>query len=594
MKIVREVDDLPRHLIGTEFAFDTETTGLNYGTFKVVGISLANSSDSYYIPVIDIEGAIPINELRPFLQELFSKPSTAIAHNMKFDIKALTKLGVEVLCDIEDTIIASWLLDERKDKHRLKDLAVAKLGLDAPEIEFNNNGALDYAMNRVGAKEGQLGLPCLGDLGYNRILAKYAAADALNTYLLWFGYFKPNLDRFQTLYQYLDKPLIRVLAKMEMRGAYIDVPLLTQYAEEVEHVAIPKIKDKIYHLAGTEFNIDSVVELGHLLFDVLKLISVKQTSKGKRSVDKEVLEELQHPLAEAVLEYRDLKKLLSTYLLPLITNSVAGRIYGSLNQIGTVTGRLSSDSPNLQNISAHRTVYNIRKAFIAPPGYKLIIADYSALELRVLAHFLIEYLNSDGALVQAFKQGYDAHKYMASHLYNMPMSKISDTLRKRTKSITFGICYGMGPEKLHKEIGVSYQEARDLLNKYYDTFSDIKDLQDLCVHWAMQRGVVQTLLGHQRRFRGDDKESPQTQAMNALIQGSAADIVKLAQLKIDKLLPDGAYQIIQVHDEIYLEVEDGLEEEVASIVKTCMDTAYPLHISLVATPIICSNWSEAK
>jgi DNA polymerase-1 len=598
--IVRSPEDFPSWIAGNEFGFDTETTGLDYATDTIVGISLSCKGKNYYIPVIDHDQCLPTSTIIDLTTKLFTHPdSVAIGHNSKFDTKMLLKFGIQITCKVHDTLLAAWLLNEKRGQHGLKYLEKEILGFTPPELNFNRHTALNYALNTVNAPEGQRTLPGMEGHRHSDQLAEYAAIDAFGTYAIWKTKFEHELGRFTHLYDHLELPYSDVLRRMEMRGTYLNRDLLRQWRQDLEHRDLPRLREHIYKEAGTRFNIESNSELAHILFDVRKLPVNKYTGKGQRAVDKEVLQEFADhygdPLPAAILEYRALQKILSTYVIPLYDKSPYGRVHCSFNQTGTVTGRLSSSEPNLQNVVTRKDGdnYNIRQAFIPTPGYGMVVVDYSALELRVLSHFILEYWGDESALVHAIQQGLDAHTYMASVLYNQPYNTVTKDQRSRTKSLTFGLMYGMGPKKLAKSLNLSYSSARSALDDYFKQFPDIRYVQNKLISQAKYDGVVRTILGHERRFTSVE-DSPETEGLNALIQGSAADIVKLAQIKIDQQFTPDMHQLIQVHDEVVCEAPLSQIQACADIVQYCMENAYPLNVPLVAEPKIVSNWSEAK
>jgi len=433
--------------------------------------------------------------------------------------------------------------------------------------------------------------------------AGYCAADS-EMVLRLEAAFRPELEDHELLrlLETIELPLIGVLTDMEWRGVRIDLERLGEIARAFAR-ELAELERAIYHAAGTEFNINSTPQLRHVLFEKIQLPVQKKTKTGP-STDYEVLEQLAsqgHEVPRLLIEYRELSKLKSTYVdaLPGFINPRTGRIHTSFNQTGAATGRLSSSDPNLQNIPVRtRRGETIRRAFVAPPGSLLLTADYSQIELRLLAH-----LSGDTAFVQAFEQGGDIHRQTAAIIFGVPQEQVTPDMRARAKTINFGTIYGQGPFALARQLGISQEDARAFIQAYFTRFAGVRAWLDRTVAEARQRGYVETLFGR-RRYIPELKDRNynirafgERTATNSPLQGSAADLIKLAMIGIAGALKErglASRMILQVHDELVLEVPTGEEEVATELVKRHMEQATRLRVPLVVTTGMGTNWLDAK
>jgi len=542
---VEQVLSNPNKTTERTLSLDTETTGLSLAKDRVIVAAFSTGQET-----VSFNFPQQFSQAKQLLERGFE---TLVGFNLKFDLKFLIKEGLRFEnYNPFDSMVAYWLLSESGRNKGLKPLVREILGVNP------------LAMDR--ANISQLAL-------FDSVEA-YCRSDAYYSYLIYL-YYKNKLEktpRLKTLFYEVEMPFLKVLTAMESRGIMIDVELLRQMSKDIERNILPKQMYKCYELAGTHFNINSNKQLSQLLFP--------KTHK-QQSVGKAVLEELDNPLAKAVLEYRKTFKLLSSFILPFL-RSGQEVIYCDFLQTGTVTSRLASRNPNLQNIPANE----LRKIFIPRPGYRMLVADYSSLELRVLAHLIKCITKKPSVLVQAIEAGEDAHTVMASQFLNK--TKISKEERRYAKTITFGVIYGMRPHGLAKRLNIEYDEAVNLYHRYMRTFPEIKQIQDYFIEEGTYNKYVENIFGYRRRFREND--SVETEATNAVIQSTAAYIMKLAQIKLYEEHPD-IYQLIQVHDEVVAETKDpeGLKK-----LKETMETATSLKVPLVANAAEVNNWYEGK
>lgn len=406
-------------------------------------------------------------------------------------------------------------------------------------------------------------------------------------------------NEMNELYERIELPLTRVLADMELKGVLLDTEYLNEFSKTLE-VSLSQIESSIYNLAGETFNINSPKQLSYILFEKLKLPPVKKTKTGY-STDAEVLVQLaiENEICAKLLEYRELTKLKNTYVdaLPKLVNPYTKRLHTTFTQTGTSTGRLASSEPNLQNIPIRSEIgKEIRRAFIAPPGYKLISADYSQIELRILAH-----LSGDPLLIEAFEKGIDIHSQTASRLFGVPPEEVTSNMRRMAKTINFGIIYGMSDYGLSKELGIHKKEAASYIENYFNTYKVVRDFLDSLKREAIEKGYVTTIF-NRRRYIPQMKSSNKTEkelgerlAVNTPIQGSAADLIKLAMVNLYDILKAkklDASIILQIHDELLIEVREEIKEEVAHIVKEVMETVYPMRVPITVELGIGDNWCQ--
>jgi len=584
-------------------ALDTETTSLDPLRADLVGMSLAVAPGrSWYLPFAhvapdgELAGGTAPQNLPPLtsaglapLRELLSNPRVHKAgHNVKYDWLVLRRAGVELAGVAYDSMLASFVLDPGRRSHAIDELVRDRLSLvmrTYPELVGRGKSQRPFAAVPVADA------------------ARYCAADS-EMVLRLRAAFQPELEDHQ-LVQLLDTielPLLPVLVDMEWRGVRIDVERLGEISRTFAR-ELAELERSIYRAAGTDFNINSTPQLRHVLFDKIQLPVLKKTKTGA-STDYEVLEQLAaagHEVPKLLIEYRELSKLKSTYVdaLPGFINPATGRIHTSFNQTGAATGRLSSSDPNLQNIPV-RTARGeaIRRAFVAPPGALLLTADYSQIELRLLAH-----LSGDPAFVRAFEQGGDIHRQTAAIIFGVPQEQVTSEMRARAKTINFGTIYGQGPFALARQLGITQEEARAFIQEYFTRFAGVRAWLDRTVVEAREKGYVETLFGR-RRYVPELKDRNynirafgERTATNSPLQGSAADLIKIAMVRIAAALTAGGLasrMILQVHDELVLEVPAREVSIATELVKRHMERAADLRVPLVVTVGVGMNWVDAK
>ena len=583
-------DDLARFLERQEFfAFDTETDGIDPLTAKLVGMSFAvKEYEAWYVPVpADPKEAMKI--VTRFSPALQNPAIRKIGQNIKFDILVLRKYGIKVAGPLFDTMIAHYLLNPEL-RHGMDYLAETYLKYRPVPIEelIGPKGKKQLSMRDVPVER----------------IAEYAAEDADVTLRLR-NFFAPALEKedLEKLFAEIEMPLIYVLADMEATGVTLDTAALKQSSETLT-VTMRRLEREIYELAGMEFNINSTKQVGEVLFDRLKLDEkAKKTKTGGYSTSEDVLEKLRnkHPIIGKLLEYRTLKKLLSTYIdaLPLLISPRDGKIHTSFNQAVTATGRLSSTNPNLQNIPVRDELgREIRKAFI-PDNADCVFfsADYSQIELRIMAH-----LSEDPHMIDAFRSGADIHAATAAKIYGVPTDEVTSDMRRKAKTANFGIIYGISVFGLAERLNIPRSEAKELIDGYFVTYPHVKEYMDASIKVAREKGYVETLF-KRKRFLPDINSRNATvrgyaerNAINAPIQGSAADIIKLAMARIyERFEREGlrSKMILQVHDELNFNVYKDEEEEVRRIVLEDMEHVVELRVPLIADCGKGANWLEA-
>lgn len=572
-----------------EFCFDSETTALNTFEAEIVGLSFAiKPFEAYYVPFPKekTEAQQVLNEFVP----LFSDESkTLIGQNIKYDLQVLKNYHVEIKNKLFDTMIAHFLINPDM-RHGMDLLAETYLNYSPISIET--------LIGKKGKTQGNM-----RDADMEAI-KEYASEDADVTLQLK-NIFAPQLNehQLQNLFQDVEVPLVHVLSDIEREGIRIDTKVLTDYSVELEK-DITKIDAEIQALAGTAFNIASPKQVGEILFEYLKIIDKpKKTKTGQYSTGEDVLSKLtdKHPIVSKILEYREVVKLKNTYVdtLPLLVNQATGRVHTSYNQVVAVTGRLSSDNPNLQNIPVRteRGRY-IRKAFVArDENHILLSADYSQIELRIVAS-----ISKDPNMCEAFRLGKDIHTATAAKVYGIDEAEVTKEMRYKAKSVNFGIIYGQGAFGLAENIGVSRTEAKQLIDNYFREYSSIKKYMDDTINFARENGYVQTLLGRKRWLRDITSNNAivrgfaERNAINAPIQGSAADMIKVAMIDIQKEFKKQNFKskmILQVHDELIFDVDKSELDIIKPVIETHMKNAMQLDVPLEVGMGTGVNWLEA-
>lgn len=576
-------------------AFDTETTSTDPMRAELVGISMAiKEGEGYYIPVGHKNagaGQLPVQDVLGAIRGPMTNPAQKkMGHNLKYDYLMLNRYGLDVAPLAMDTMIAEWLIDPGSHNLGLKNLAWTRLGIQMTHIEeLIGKGKDQISMAEVPVEAA----------------AAYAAADAETTLRLK-TVLEPDLEKQKAtnLLNDLEMPLVPVLAGMERSGIALDVPFLRIMSAELSQ-RMAELEKQVFEAAGRPFNLNSTQQLARVLFDQLGLEPPdrrKRTSSGFYSTSAEVLEELRgrHPVVDWILEYRELAKLKSTYVdaLPEEINPATGRVHTSYNQTGSVTGRLASSEPNLQNIPTRTDLgRRVRQAFIAGEDNVLLSVDYSQIELRIVAH-----MARDEAMLAAFRAGQDIHAATAAAIYRVPLQSVSKEQRRHAKAINFGLIYGMSAYGLSRTTDLTLGESEDFVKAYFTQFPGVKQYLDSIRRLAADQGYVETLLGRRRYFPGLKTQSNQAiksreerEAINAPVQGTAADIMKLAMLSVPAALTDAGLHgnlLLQVHDELVLECSYHELARTASLVQKIMENAYPLSIPLLTEARWGKNWGE--
>ena len=581
--------DLAQKLnLADSFAFDTETTGIEPMRVELVGLSFSlQENEAYYIPIPPNkeEAKLIVNI---FKEALENTNSLKIGQNIKYDYIVLRNYGVTVKGQFFDTMIAHYLL-QPEQRHNMDYLAEVYLHYKTIPIE-------DLIVPKV---KGQISMR---DVPLEKI-CEYAAEDADITLklknILEKELHKENLEN---LFYTIEMPLVRVLSEMEITGVNVDTEVLSQYSLLLSN-KIDILEKEIYEMAGTEFNVSSAKQVGEILFDKLKIDEkAKKTKTGQYSTTEEVLEKLRskHPIVGKILEQRGIRKLLSTYInaLPELINPITGKIHTSFNQTVTATGRLSSSNPNLQNIPIRDDEgKEIRRAFIPDKNCVFFSADYSQIELRIMAD-----LSGDQNMIDAFCSGEDIHAITASKIYKIPISEVSKDMRRKAKTANFGIIYGISVFGLSDRLNIPRSEAKELINGYFETYPHIKEYMNKSIDIAREKGYVETISGRKRMLPDINSKNAivrgyaERNAINAPIQGSAADIIKIAMVRIyNRFEQEGlrSKMILQVHDELNFNVYTDEIEKVCNIVKEEMENAYKLKVPLIADSGIGKNWVEA-
>lgn len=577
----------------SEWALDTETTSLDAMKAELVGLSFAiKPGKAVYIPLahdyLDAPKQLDKNWVLKKLKPLLENPKQLkIGHNLKYDMSILANYGIALQGLAFDTMLESYLLDSASNQHSLDNAALKYLDYKTIHfVDIAGKGAKQKTFNQI-------------DLG---TAGEYAAEDsdiALQLHQsLW-----PKLTEsppLATVLTTLEMPLVSVLSRIERYGVLIDAALLKKQSVSLAKRLVT-LEKKAYDLAGKTFNLSSPKQLQTILFVEQGLPIVEKTPTGQASTSESVLQALalKYPLANVILKHRSLSKLKSTYTdkLPLQINPKTGRVHTSYHQAAVATGRLSSSDPNLQNIPARTEEgRKIRQAFIAPSGYRLISADYSQIELRIIAHF-----SQDKGLLDAFAQGLDIHQATAAEVLKIPLAEVTPDQRRSAKAVNFGLVYGMSAFGLARQLGIEREEAKQYIDRYFMRYPGVKNYMESTRQQAKKQGYVTTLLGRRLnlpRINASDalqRKASERAAINAPLQGSAADIIKKAMIEIDQaFLSQGldAHMIMQVHDELVVEAAESCQDQAKQLIEDLMVNAVNLSVPLTVDIQIGNNWDE--
>jgi len=585
---IKRSDLISRLFIQKSVCYDTETTGLDMFTSDLVGLSFCfTEGEAYYVslPEDKMEAREVLHEFKAFFE---NDRIEKIGQNMKFDLLMLLQYGIKLNGKMFDTMIAHYLVQPEL-RHGMDYLAEILLNYRTIHFEdlVGSKGKNQADIRSVDLKK----------------LCEYAAEDADVTFRL-----KQILEKelkangLENLFYEIEMPLMKVLATMEHTGVRIDSEALSQSSEILTNEML-ELEQEIHKIAGYNFNVGSPMQVGEILFDRLKLDDkARKTKTGQYSTSEDVLEKIRskHPIIGKILDYRGLKKLLSTYIdsLPLLISPVTGKVHTSYNQTVAVTGRLSSTNPNLQNIPIRDAQgKEIRKAFIPDQDSLFLSADYSQIELRIMAH-----LSGDANMMEAFINGLDIHTATAAKIYKIPLNEVTTEMRRKAKTANFGIIYGISVFGLSDRLGIPRAEAKELIDGYFITYPDVKKYMDSSIQRAKEAGYVETLLGRKRYLPDINSQNgvvrgfAERNAINAPIQGTAADIIKIAMVRIQNRLEEEnleAKMTMQVHDELNFTVPTGELEKVRKLVIDEMEQAIQLRVPLTADCGVGDNWLEA-
>lgn len=576
-------------------AFDTETDSLDYMVANLIGLSFAiEEGEAAYVPVAhdyldapeQLDRDWVIEQLKPYLED---DNKAKVGQNLKYDASVLARYDIEMKGIKFDTMLESYVYNSVAGKHNMDSLALRYLQHNTISFEeIAGKGKKQLTFNEIALEQA----------------APYAAEDADITLRLH-NVLHAKLvadEKLNTVFTDIELPLISVLSRMERKGVYIDDMLLSAQSLEIGQ-RLDELEKAAYEVAGQEFNMNSPKQLQAILFEKMELPVIKKTPSGAASTNEEVLQELalEYELPKLILEYRGLAKLKSTYTdkLPKMINPSTGRVHTSYHQAVTATGRLSSTDPNLQNIPIRNEEgRRIRQAFVAPHGWKILAVDYSQIELRIMAH-----LSQDKALLEAFSAGKDIHAATAAEVKGVSIEEVTSEDRRRAKAINFGLIYGMSAFGLAKQIGISRSEAQDYMNVYFERYPGVMQYMEETRLLATEQGYVETLYGRRLHLpeinarNAIRRKAAERAAINAPMQGTAADIIKKAMILVDKWIEeegDGRVNLLmQVHDELVFEVKEDALEEVTQKVTELMEGAVTLDVPLVADSDFGDNWDEA-
>ena len=576
------------------FAFDTETNSLDYMAAEIVGVSFAvENNKAAYVPLAHQYPGVPeqlnrekiLAQLKPLLE---NPRKQKLGHNLKYDMSVLANHQITLQGIAHDSMLESYILDSTGSRHDMDSLALKYLGHRTIHFEdIAGKGVKQLTFDQIDIAKG----------------GEYAAEDADVTWQLHQTLWPRIADsaKLAAVYNELEIPLISVLSRIERHGVLVDAKLLTEQSHAIAKRLL-QLEEQAYQLAGQVFNLGSPKQLQDILYGKQGLPVLEKTPTGQPSTAEHILQELayQFPLPKVILEYRSLSKLKSTYTdrLPEAIHPHTGRVHTSYHQAATATGRLSSSDPNLQNIPIRTEEgRRIRQAFIAPAGYKIIAADYSQIELRIMAH-----MSQDAGLLSAFKQELDIHKATAAEVFGMALDQVTSEQRRKAKAINFGLIYGMSAFGLAKQLGIERQEAQEYITLYFARYPGVKAYMETTRAAAHQLGYVETLLGRRLNLPEINTRNMQRQkaaeraAINAPLQGTAADIIKRAMINVDQALQQSqlkADMIMQVHDELVFEVAEEHQDKAITIITDSMMNAAHLQVPLVVDTGIGANWDEA-
>ena len=576
------------------FAFDTETTSLNYTEAEIVGVSFAiEPGKAAYVPLAhnypDVPEQLDRSEILKLLKPLLENPKNhKVGQNLKYDANVLANYDIEMEGIAHDTMLESYVYNSTATKHNMDDLAKKYLGLETVHFEdIAGKGVKQILFSQIPIDQA----------------SPYAAEDAditLRLHQTLINKLKKQ-DTLEKLYKEIEMPLIPVLSRIEQNGVLIDASMLAQQSLELANHIIA-LEQHAHDLAGQVFNLGSPKQIQEILYDQQKLPVLKKTPKGQPSTAESVLQELanDYPLPKLILEYRSMSKLKSTYTdkLPQQISNKTGRVHTSYHQAVAATGRLSSSNPNLQNIPI-RTAEGrkIRQAFIAPEGHKLMAADYSQIELRIMAH-----LSGDTGLLNAFANGVDIHSATAAEVFAVTLENVTTDLRRSAKAINFGLIYGMSAFGLAQQLGIARKEAQSYIDLYFDRYPGVKQYMDTIRELAKQQGYVETLFGRRLYLpeinsrHAARRQYAERTAINAPMQGTAADIIKIAMINTHQWLQhnhSSNKMIMQVHDELVFEVAESQIEMFSDAINEIMTSSAQLDVPLIVDIGVGNNWDEA-
>lgn len=575
-------------------SFDIETTSLDYMIAEIVGLSFAISMDeAVYIPLahdypdapLQLERDWVLAQLKPLLED---PQKSKIGHHLKYDKNVLANYGIQLQGIAFDTMLESYVMNSVASRHNMDSLALKYLGYKTISFEeIAGKGIKQLTFNQIDIAKAGI----------------YAAEDA-EVVLQLHQYFWPRIQAISGLehvFSHIEMPLIPILADIERRGVLIDTAMLAQQSAEISQ-RLAALAQQAYELVGEPFNLASPKQLQVILYEKMQLPILQKTPTGQPSTSEDILQTLalKYPLPAIILQHRGLSKLKSTYTdrLPEQINAKTGRVHTSYHQAVAATGRLSSSDPNLQNIPIRNEEgRRIRKAFIAPPGYKIVAADYSQIELRIMAH-----LSQDPGLLHAFANDLDVHKATAAEIFNVPFEKVTHEQRRNAKAINFGLIYGMSSFGLAQQIGISRYEAQNYMDIYFTRYPGVKVYMENTRMTAKQQGYVETLFSRRLYLPEINARQQQRQraaeraAINAPLQGTAADIIKLAMINIfqePRYQKLNAHMVMQVHDELVFEVAEDEVDKTVQLIKQMMSAAATLMVPLIVDVGIGNNWDEA-